>query len=289
MSIGNVILRLISILSNQANELAQDSNNSLVNPSLESTLYKNQQTDKFKIDQSTLEDYRTTVIEMIENDILHDITSAYESIQLKCESYISDSDVIMIHGESHTVTQLLISMNKTKKIHIVQCESAPIYNGHASAKHLASSSIPTTLIPDSNIYNIMRQTNKVILSAHTVLANGGVLCQSGGYLVAMAAKHYHVPVIILAGQYKLCPIYTNDQHQYNDLNSPQNVLPFSKRDPVLIKANVINPCYDYIPSEYINVIITSTGEYAPSSIFRLIRESYTLRDILHPIAIQKDF
>ena len=28
---------------------------------------------------------------MIENDILHDITSAYESIQLKCESYISDS------------------------------------------------------------------------------------------------------------------------------------------------------------------------------------------------------
>lgn len=39
-------------------------------------------------------------------------------------------DVIMIHGESHTVTQLLISMNKTKKIHIVQCESAPIYNGH---------------------------------------------------------------------------------------------------------------------------------------------------------------
>lgn len=25
----------------------------------------------------------------------------------------------------------------------------------------------------------------------------------GGYLVAMAAKHYHVPVIILAGQYKV--------------------------------------------------------------------------------------
>ncbi|KAK8793504.1 hypothetical protein WA158_004863 [Blastocystis sp. Blastoise] len=289
LCIMNVILRFISVLCSQIDELDPDGKNRFKNPSLDTTLYKIHHKNYMNsLKDINEEEYKETILEVVEEEIIHDINYAYEGIQKKTDTYINNHDTIMIHGESHTVTQLLISLNKTKHIHIIQCESAPLHNGHKSAHILCKNNIKTTLIPDANIYAVMKQVDKVILPAHTVLANGGVLCQSGAYLLAMAARYYRIPVIVLSGMYKLCPIYTNDQHQFNDINSPQTVLPFAKRNEDLIKTNIINPIYDYIPPEYINIIITSNGEYPPSAIFRLIRESYTLRDVLYPIYIQND-
>lgn len=41
---------------------------------------------------------------------------------------------------------------------------------------------------------MMSRVNKVIIGTHTVLANGGLRAASGIHVVALAAKHYSIPV-----------------------------------------------------------------------------------------------
>lgn len=40
----------------------------------------------------------------------------------------------------------------------------------------------------------MSRVNKVIIGTHTVMANGGLRAVSGSHIMALAAKHYSVPV-----------------------------------------------------------------------------------------------
>ena len=54
--------------------------------------------------------------------------------------------------------------------------------------------IQTTVISDAAIFAIMSRVNKVIIGTHTVLANGGLRAASGSHIMALAAKHYSVPV-----------------------------------------------------------------------------------------------
>lgn len=62
------------------------------------------------------------------------------------------------------------------------------------AASLAKSSIETAVIPDTAIFAIMSRINKVIIGTHTVMANGGLRAASGVHTIALAAKHYSVPV-----------------------------------------------------------------------------------------------
>ena len=63
------------------------------------------------------------------------------------------------------------------------------------ASDLAEARISTTLIPDSAIFAMMARVNKVIIGTHSVMANGGLKAVCGTHTLALAAKHYSVPVI----------------------------------------------------------------------------------------------
>jgi translation initiation factor 2B subunit (eIF-2B alpha/beta/delta family) len=44
---------------------------------------------------------------------------------------------------------------------------------------------------------------KVIIGAHAVMANGGVIAAVGSHMVALAAHHHAVPFVVLAGLHKV--------------------------------------------------------------------------------------
>lgn len=56
----------------------------------------------------------------------------------------------------------------------------------------------------------MSRANKIILGAHAVMKNGGLLTNAGALLIATAAKSYSVPVIILASDFKLTSLFPFD-------------------------------------------------------------------------------
>lgn len=72
-----------------------------------------------------------------------------------------------------------------------------IFQGHSMAASLAKSGIQTAVVPDTAIFAVMSRINKVIIGTHTVMANGGLRASSGVHTIALAAKHYSVPVRIL--------------------------------------------------------------------------------------------
>lgn len=124
----------------------------------------------------------------------------------------------MTIGYSKTVSAFLKTAAKNRVFQVIVAECAPFFHvgnyslkrffilylsinsivclqGHKLASDLAEARISTTLIPDSAIFAMMARVNKVIIGTHSVMANGGLKAVCGTHTLALAAKHYSVPVI----------------------------------------------------------------------------------------------
>jgi translation initiation factor 2B subunit (eIF-2B alpha/beta/delta family) len=51
---------------------------------------------------------------------------------------------------------------------------------------------------------------QVLVGAHAVLANGGVIAPAGVHMVALAAKRHSIPFVVLVGLHKLSPLFPHD-------------------------------------------------------------------------------
>jgi len=80
--------------------------------------------------------------------------------------------------------------------------------------------VPVNLITDASVYAVMSRVDKVIISTHAIMANGGLITNTGGYQIALAAKEFSIPVIVLSAMYKLTPMYPFDPMKFNELLSP---------------------------------------------------------------------
>jgi translation initiation factor eIF-2B subunit beta len=85
--------------------------------------------------------------------------------------------------------------------------------------------------------------------------------------VAAAAKHYSVPFVVVAGLYKLCPLYAFDQDTFNEHVAPTQILKFEDASFSAAaegdRLDVVNPAYDYVPPELVTLFVTN--EYARSA------------------------
>lgn len=102
---------------------------------------------------------------------------------------------------------------------------------------------------------MMARVHKVIIPAHAVLANGGLIASSGCNLVAMAAVHHSVPVVCITGIFKLCPVFPHEgQDTLNELLSPSTVMEYSAlTDRKLSDVEFVNPLHDYIQPDQVSL------------------------------------
>ena len=158
------------------------------------------------------------------------------------------------------------------------CESAPYYGGQEMAKCLCEAGIDTTVISDAAVFAVMPLVSKVFLPTHAVMANGGLMAPSGSHMVALTAREHAVPVVCITGLFKLCPLYPHDLDEFNEMCSPTAVLDYSglgdNAAMLRDKAEVLNPEYDYIPPDLLDLYVTNTGGHQPSYVYRLLAECY---------------
>lgn len=76
------------------------------------------------------------------------------------------------------------------------------------------------LASDSSVFALMSKISKVIISTHGIMANGGLIAESGAYQICLAAKEYNIPVIVVSAMYKLTPLHPFDPMKLNELLSP---------------------------------------------------------------------
>jgi len=223
---------------------------------------------------------RQGIMEAIQ-EIMSDLEDLHKNINEQAANHIHAGEVILTYARSKTVELFLkAAAAKKRKFQVVVCEGAPHFGGHSMAKSLAEAGIETTVIHDSATFAIMARVNKVILPAHAVLANGGLIAPSGSNMVALAAKQNSVPVVIVTGMFKLCPMYPHEgQDTLNDLVSPSSVVDYSMMsDSVISKVEFINPVHDYLTPNLINLYVTNIGTYQPSYVYRLLAEYYHSED-----------
>ncbi|KAG0304557.1 Translation initiation factor eIF-2B subunit beta [Linnemannia gamsii] len=214
---------------------------------------------------------RSDIIQEV-RDIRIELDTIYENIKNQATNHIHSNEIIMTIGRSRTVEEFLKMASSKRKFHVLVAETAPSYLGQQMALELSKSGIEATVIPDSAVFAVMSRVNKVILGTHAVL-----VAISGTHMMAAAAKHHSIPVVVCTGLYKLSPLYPHDEDSFNVVMNPDAVLGFEEGD-LMEKVIVTNPYYDYVSPEFVNLFITNQGGHPPSYLYRLIVENYDPND-----------
>lgn len=211
-------------------------------------------------------------------DVLDELETVYDNVAKNAKDHIHPDEIILTLGMSRTVETFLKTAAHGRNYTVIVVETAPSYSGREMAKSLSLAGISTFLVPDSSIYGLMSRVNKVILGAHVILANGGMFAITGSLVAATAARAHSTPVVVCAGQFKLTPLW-NLYHEYgsHDFGNPSDVLGFEEAD-LVDKVDVVNPYYDYVQPDLIDAFITNDGDHPPSSIYRLLKETYDDED-----------
>jgi len=227
-----------------------------------------------------VKDLKEVIVDDI-NELKSELDTSAESIAIKSLEQISSDQVILTLGKSKSVEAFLKYAYKKIKFQVIVAEGGPSCHGRDLVLRLASAGVNTTLIPDSAIFAIMSRVNKVIIGTHSVMANGGLKAVSGAYTLALAAKHYSVPLTVCTSMFKITPDYliTHDQVAFNKLNSPHQVMSFNET-PLSTESEIVNPAFDYVPPDLVNGFVTNVGCYSPSYVYRLLSELYHRKDYL---------
>jgi len=228
------------------------------------------------------------IIEAI-NELIDELDDVMHTFEDQAVEHVHSREIILTVGSSDATKAFMLGAAKKRNFEAVVAEGAPGLRGHDFARELAGRGVQSTLIADSAIFAMMARVNKVVVGAHAMLADGGVMAPIGTHLVALVAKRHNVPFVVVVGLHKLTPFYPHDpQVVANDFRTPQEVI-----DPdVLAEAyqgdgtgrtdlelRVPSPTYDYVPPRLISLLVTDQqGGLNPSYVYRLLSEFYSPED-----------
>ncbi|XP_063231824.1 translation initiation factor eIF2B subunit beta isoform X2 [Bacillus rossius redtenbacheri] len=270
--VGNMVRRMLKIIREEF-LAGQQSRPEEVDP--QDSLHKLVTSEGGRDDYSKpVAELKPSVMEHI-GEFQMELETSADNIARQALEHIHANEIVMTLGKSSAVEAFLKKAASRRKFEVIVAECAPFCKGRELAASLERSRIATTLVADTAIFALMSRVNKVVIGTHTVMANGGLRAVCGSHTVALAAKHYSVPVIVLAPMYKLSPQYLRsyDQDLFNCFVSPEGVLDLADGG-ILSKVHVYNPVFDYVPPELITLFLSNTGGHAPSYIYRLLSELY---------------
>jgi translation initiation factor eIF-2B subunit beta len=240
-------------------------------------------------------DIKAEVIDGIK-ELLDELEVVDSQIAESALDHIHSNEIILTHTSSQTVQKFLAAAARKRKFTLVHAEAYPndhlathatILNGGRRIdadtaddvwKPLTAMGITVILIPDSAIFALMSRINKVILAPHTVLANGSLIAASGAATIARAARAHRVPVVVLSGVYKLSPVYPFDTAELIEFGDPGKVVPFHDGE-FMDGVDVVNPLFDHVEADLVDLYITNLGAHAPSYLYRIVADHYRVEDV----------
>jgi len=280
LGVGNIIRRVLYLIREEHASLLKEMQKNtagtaeLNQPSLQSLLSGTE----LSVNYAThIKELRQHLMESL-SELMGELEEVHATICESALEHIHANEMILTFGYSQSVLLFFKHAAEKKRMFtVVVAEQGATFRGHELAKALAEASIEAIVIPDSAVYAMMGRINKVIMPCCAVMANGGLITDSGGHSVALAAKELSVPVICITGMFKLCPLYPHNLDYFNILLSPGAVMDYEEMSS-LQEVEVLNPAFDYVPPELLDLYITNTGGHQPSYIYRLLSEYYHHED-----------
>ncbi|SCU77640.1 LAFA_0A02674g1_1 [Lachancea sp. 'fantastica'] len=176
--------------------------------------------------------------------------------------FISDDDIILVHGFSRAVYSMLShAADKFVRFRCVVTESRPTQQGAQLYKHLQEKGIPAKIIVDSAVGSIIHKVDKVLVGAEGVAESGGVINLVGTYSIGVLAKNANKPLYVVTESHKFVRMFPLSP---DDLPATAGPLDFSRDEDV--EQSMAEPGIDYTSHEYITALITDLGVLTPSAV-----------------------
>jgi len=180
-------------------------------------------------------------------------------------------DVIVTHSYSSSVLAILKKANQQgKRLKVFVTETRPELEGQDVARELAAEGVDTTLIIDSAVSHFIEDSDKVIVGAEAVAANGAIVNKIGTAMIAAVAQRARVRVFVAASTYKFSP-----ETMFGELiQIEERPASYVLDDKELNQQNlkVRNPAFDVTPPQDIDLIITERGVIPPQAAILVVRE-----------------
>jgi translation initiation factor eIF-2B subunit beta len=258
-AVGNVVRRVLALIREVG-----EGNPPLTGPGttpLISSMFSLLSTDdkeKQPTSKVTQKDAKAEIIEGIQ-ELIDEISNIDDTIAGMSVEMIHDNEILLTPSPgSKTVLEFLLraSQKRTFEVLVTECFPNEISVAHEFAKKLSKAGIRTVIIPDTATSAVMSRVGKVVIGTRSVLANGGCVASAGVGVVCECAKEYRVPVLAVCGLYKLSPLYPFDIESLIEVGDTGKVVSFSDGD-LMNQVQVMNPTYDYIAPEHIDIYITN--------------------------------
>jgi methylthioribose-1-phosphate isomerase len=161
---------------------------------------------------------------------------------------------------------IYVGQERGAKFHVFADETRPLLQGsRITATELSQAGVDVTVLCDGMAASLMRErrVDAVFVGADRIARNGDAANKIGTFQLAIVAKHFGVPFVVLA------PTSTIDA----SLDSGEKI-PIEHRDPAEVVrpygiatapegVAVYNPAFDVTPAELITAIVTDTGCHFP--------------------------
>jgi ribose 1,5-bisphosphate isomerase len=185
---------------------------------------------------------------------------------------LKDGDVIMTHSYSSSVIAILKRGRQLgKRLSVFVTETRPELEGRDVARELASNGIDTTLIIDSAVSHFIERSDKVIVGAEAVAANGAIVNKIGTATIAAVAHSARVRVYAAASTYKFSPepmLGELIEIEERDTKYVIDELELRKIPNITVR----NPAFDVTSPQDIDLIITERGVIPPQAAIMIVRE-----------------
>lgn len=177
--------------------------------------------------------------------------------------FISDDDIILVHGFSRAVYSLLShAAEKLIRFRCVITETRPSKQGEQLYNLLSDKGIPVTLVVDNAVGAIIDKVDKVFVGAEGVAESGGIINVVGTYSIGVLAQNARKPFYVVTESHKFVRMFPLSSDDLPMANKP---LDFS-RLPDNVDDKLRGPTIDYTSHEYITALITDLGVLTPSAV-----------------------
>jgi ribose 1,5-bisphosphate isomerase len=185
---------------------------------------------------------------------------------------IKEGDVIMTHSYSSSVIAILKKAHQQhKRPKVFVTETRPELEGRDVARELAADGIDVTLIIDSAVSHFIEDSDKVLIGAEAVAANGAIVNKIGTATIAAVAQRARVRVYAAASTYKFSPETMLGELIEIEERDPSYVIGHSTgKKPTHL--TVRNPAFDVTSPQDIDLIITERGVIPPQAAIMIVRE-----------------
>lgn len=198
------------------------------------------------------------------------ITFSDQVIAQSAADRIKDGDVIMTYAKSSIVQRsLALAHEEGKKFKVIVVDSRPLHEGRHLASALVNLGLEVKYCLINGLSHNIQDVTKVLLGAHAMMSNGRLFSRVGTALVAMEANESDKPVIVLCETIKFTERVALDSIVHNEIAPAEElVIPgghLEKWEDIK-RLQLCNPMYDVTPADYIQMIITESGNVPPTSV-----------------------